>query len=299
MEALFVHVMIWGKSEGYHWFSLGMAPMSGFEQSPVAPLWTKAGIFLYEHGESDLQLPGIEGIQGKIQAGMAASISGVPRRIETASHSCRHRRARRRRLPQDFQPERLIDVHSPRASSSQMSKNDKLTIMEKPQEPVKPPASPSPISQKAGGSEPLQPAEALSSLGRRHGGADDSRQQPEPDRAENHGAHHRHATTSRDLISRALFFEFFVDLHRHLRAVVFSEYRSDVRRRTHRQGSAHPAGGKDFRPGSCLYPAGHSGETADEPDVGRRRHQDVRVAGHCFDHLFPVPDHWRRRFCCC
>ena len=46
-----VQVMTWGKAEGYRWFSLGMAPLSGFERSPVAPLWTRLGSFLYEHGE--------------------------------------------------------------------------------------------------------------------------------------------------------------------------------------------------------------------------------------------------------
>ena len=38
MEALLVHVMLWGRGAGYRRFSLGMAPLSGFERSPVAPL---------------------------------------------------------------------------------------------------------------------------------------------------------------------------------------------------------------------------------------------------------------------
>jgi phosphatidylglycerol lysyltransferase len=59
MESLFVHLMVWGKEQGYHCFSLGMAPMSGFEQSPVAPLWTKFGAFLYEHGESVYNFQGL------------------------------------------------------------------------------------------------------------------------------------------------------------------------------------------------------------------------------------------------
>jgi phosphatidylglycerol lysyltransferase len=59
MESLFVHLMVWGKAEGYKWFSLGMAPMSGFEQSAVAPLWTKVGSFLYEHGEPVYNFQGL------------------------------------------------------------------------------------------------------------------------------------------------------------------------------------------------------------------------------------------------
>jgi phosphatidylglycerol lysyltransferase len=52
MDALFVHVMLWGKAQGYRWFPLGMAPLSGFESSPVAPLWARLASFLYEHGEA-------------------------------------------------------------------------------------------------------------------------------------------------------------------------------------------------------------------------------------------------------
>ena len=50
MEALIVHLLIWGQEQGYHWFALGMAPMSGSERSPIAPLRARAGNFLYEHG---------------------------------------------------------------------------------------------------------------------------------------------------------------------------------------------------------------------------------------------------------
>jgi phosphatidylglycerol lysyltransferase len=50
MEALIVHLLVWGQEQGYHWFALGMAPMSGSERSPVAPLRARAGNFLYEHG---------------------------------------------------------------------------------------------------------------------------------------------------------------------------------------------------------------------------------------------------------
>ena len=52
METLLVYLMRWGKQQGYRWFVLGMAPLSGFEQSPVAPLWNRIGAFLYEHGEA-------------------------------------------------------------------------------------------------------------------------------------------------------------------------------------------------------------------------------------------------------
>ena len=65
MEALFSHMLIWGKNEGYRWFGLGMAPMSGFEHSPVAPFWTRMGIFLFEHGESLYNFQGLRAYKEK------------------------------------------------------------------------------------------------------------------------------------------------------------------------------------------------------------------------------------------
>jgi phosphatidylglycerol lysyltransferase len=65
MEALLVHVLVWGKAEGYHWFALGMAPMSGFESSPIAPLWARAGRFLYTHGEGLYRFQGLRAYKEK------------------------------------------------------------------------------------------------------------------------------------------------------------------------------------------------------------------------------------------
>jgi phosphatidylglycerol lysyltransferase len=65
MDALFVHVMLWGKAQGYRWFPLGMAPLSGFERSPVAPLWTRLGSFLYEHGEAVYNFQGLRMFKDK------------------------------------------------------------------------------------------------------------------------------------------------------------------------------------------------------------------------------------------
>jgi len=65
MEALLTHLLVWGKAQGYRWFALGMAPMSGFERSPVAPLWTRAGLFLYTHGEPLYRFQGLRAYKEK------------------------------------------------------------------------------------------------------------------------------------------------------------------------------------------------------------------------------------------
>jgi phosphatidylglycerol lysyltransferase len=59
MEGVLVHLMRWGQAQGYQWFSLGMAPLSGFERSPVSPLWTRLGSFVYEHGEALYHFQGL------------------------------------------------------------------------------------------------------------------------------------------------------------------------------------------------------------------------------------------------
>jgi phosphatidylglycerol lysyltransferase len=65
MEALLVHVMTWGREQGYRRFVLGMAPLSGFEQSPVASFWNRIGAFLYEHGEPVYNFQGLRAYKDK------------------------------------------------------------------------------------------------------------------------------------------------------------------------------------------------------------------------------------------
>ena len=63
MEGVFVSLMAWAKGRGYRWFSLGMAPLSGFERSPVAPLWSRLGSFLFEHGGPFYNFQGLRGVR--------------------------------------------------------------------------------------------------------------------------------------------------------------------------------------------------------------------------------------------
>jgi phosphatidylglycerol lysyltransferase len=65
MEALFVHLMLWGRQQGYIWFSLGMAPLSGFESSALASMWNRLGSFLYEHSESVYNFQGLRAYKEK------------------------------------------------------------------------------------------------------------------------------------------------------------------------------------------------------------------------------------------
>jgi phosphatidylglycerol lysyltransferase len=51
--------MLWGRQEGYQWFNLGMAPLSGLENRTLAPLWSKAGALLFRHGEHFYNFQGL------------------------------------------------------------------------------------------------------------------------------------------------------------------------------------------------------------------------------------------------
>lgn len=65
MEALLVHLAVWGKAEGYQRLALGMAPLSGFENSPVAPLWNRVGSFIYQHGSAVYGFQGLRAFKDK------------------------------------------------------------------------------------------------------------------------------------------------------------------------------------------------------------------------------------------
>ncbi len=65
MDYLFVELMLWGRQEGYHWFNLGMAPLSGLEDRTLAPLWSKAGALLFRHGEHFYNFQGLRQYKDK------------------------------------------------------------------------------------------------------------------------------------------------------------------------------------------------------------------------------------------
>jgi phosphatidylglycerol lysyltransferase len=65
MEYLFVKLMLWGKEEGYRAMNLGMAPLSGLEGRPLAPLWNRLGSLLFRHGEQFYNFQGLREYKAK------------------------------------------------------------------------------------------------------------------------------------------------------------------------------------------------------------------------------------------
>lgn len=67
MDCLFVKLMLWGKEQGYRWFDLGMAPLSGLESRRFAPLWNRIGGLVYDHGESFYNFNGLRAWKSKFK----------------------------------------------------------------------------------------------------------------------------------------------------------------------------------------------------------------------------------------
>jgi phosphatidylglycerol lysyltransferase len=65
MEFLFVELFLWGRAEGYRWFNLGMAPLSGFEGRALAPLWNRLGALLFRYGEDFYNFQGLRRFKEK------------------------------------------------------------------------------------------------------------------------------------------------------------------------------------------------------------------------------------------
>jgi phosphatidylglycerol lysyltransferase len=59
MDYLFTELMLWGRQQGFGWFSLGMAPLAGLAQHPLAPAWNHVGNFVFRHGEHFYNFEGL------------------------------------------------------------------------------------------------------------------------------------------------------------------------------------------------------------------------------------------------
>ncbi len=67
MEYLFIEMMLWGHARGYRWFNLGMAPLSGLENRPEAPLWHKLGHWVARYGEHFYNFQGLRQYKEKFE----------------------------------------------------------------------------------------------------------------------------------------------------------------------------------------------------------------------------------------
>lgn len=65
MDYLLIECMMWGKAQGIEWFNLGMAPLSGLEEHPLAPAWHKLGRLVQRYGEKFYHFEGLRKFKEK------------------------------------------------------------------------------------------------------------------------------------------------------------------------------------------------------------------------------------------
>jgi phosphatidylglycerol lysyltransferase len=65
MDAMFARLLLYAKEDGYRWFNLGAAPLSGLKDHPLASTWNKVGNLLYRHAENFYHFEGLKSFKQK------------------------------------------------------------------------------------------------------------------------------------------------------------------------------------------------------------------------------------------
>lgn len=65
MEYLFTQLLLWGHEQGFAWFNLGMAPLSGVDSHRLGPLWNRVSSMIFRHGEHFYNFQGLRGYKEK------------------------------------------------------------------------------------------------------------------------------------------------------------------------------------------------------------------------------------------
>jgi len=65
MDYLFVELIAWARDHGYEWFGLGMAPLSGLDTHPLAPMWQKVGNAIFRYADEYYNFDGLRAYKEK------------------------------------------------------------------------------------------------------------------------------------------------------------------------------------------------------------------------------------------
>ncbi|QWT19664.1 bifunctional lysylphosphatidylglycerol flippase/synthetase MprF [Bacillus sp. NP157] len=78
MDFLFIELMSWAKAQGYRWFNLGMAPLSGLQNRRTAPLWSRFGAMVFGRGERFYNFRGLHRYKDKFDPEWEPRYIAVP-----------------------------------------------------------------------------------------------------------------------------------------------------------------------------------------------------------------------------
>jgi phosphatidylglycerol lysyltransferase len=85
MEYLLIELLLWAKGEGFERFSLGMAPLSGLVEHPLAPLWHKFGRLLAQRGGRFYGFEGLRAFKQKFDpVWVPRYLAAPPRQVPAA-----------------------------------------------------------------------------------------------------------------------------------------------------------------------------------------------------------------------
>ena len=84
MEYLFLELMLYGHEQGYQWFDIGMAPLSGASIHRLSPLWNRVSDFTFRHGERFYNFKGLRAYKEKFDPVWTPMYLASPGGISTA-----------------------------------------------------------------------------------------------------------------------------------------------------------------------------------------------------------------------
>src|SRR5262249_21681283 len=65
MDYMFISLIVWAHEQGYRWFNMGMAPLSGLENRALGTMWNRVGALTYRFGENFYNFQGLRQYKGK------------------------------------------------------------------------------------------------------------------------------------------------------------------------------------------------------------------------------------------
>lgn len=84
MEAFFAFLLLYGREQGYRWFNLGGAPLSGLSDHPLASTWNKLGTLIFRRGDEFYNFEGLRAFKQKFDPVWTPQYMACPGGLNTA-----------------------------------------------------------------------------------------------------------------------------------------------------------------------------------------------------------------------
>ena len=85
MDFLFTNLILAAKADGFAWFDLGMAPLTGLSDHPLAPAWNRVARLIYAHGNQLYNFAGLRRYKEKFRPDWEPRYVAGPKGFAAAS----------------------------------------------------------------------------------------------------------------------------------------------------------------------------------------------------------------------